>query len=215
MAGKAKSTMRGFERAKRDDGVLSEMSSDMAAMSDFSEDADGRFSPERAARLLASSVIRTAELQWTVEHVRVRLREAARGCERLVRRVGPGAMRSFWPDPALYATEVEFSDQVTALQAGAKQARAGGAPLAHMGVGGDREISRIEEAIYWPMRYLGAPEHDNARTALRLWIECEARNWAFSRECLTLNCSRAAANRRVDAAMRVILEGVIRDGVRP
>jgi hypothetical protein len=215
MAGKAKSALRGFDRKKRGDRAMSELSPDEAPMSDFSEDADGRFSPERAARLLASSVIRTAELQWTVEHVRVRLREAARGCERLVRRVGPDVMRSFWPDPALFATEVEFSDQVTALQVGAKKARPGGAPLAHMGAGGDREISRIEEAIYWPMRYLGAPEYDSVRAALRLWIECEARNWSFSREYLTLDCSRAAANRRVDAAMRVILEGVIRDGVRP
>jgi hypothetical protein len=214
MARKGKSALRGFD-------ALSSLSSDTAQMSEsasachFDEDANGRFSDARTARLLASSVMRTAELQWTVEHVRVRLREAARGCERLVRRVGPAAMKNFWPDPALFATEVEFSDQVTALQVTQKPQRAGATPLSHMGAGGDREISRIEEAIYWPMRYLGAPEHELPRMALQLWALCEARNLSFSREFLTLDCSRAAANRRVDAAMRVILEGVVRDRVRP
>lgn len=186
------------------------------ALCPFDEDQDGRFSDARSARLLASSVVRTAELHWTVEHVRVRLREAARGCERLVRRVGPAAMKSFWPDPALFATEVEFSDQVTALQVDdAPRRRASEAPLVHMGAGSDREISRIEEAIYWPMRYLGAPEHDRPRIALALWNLCDAKNLIFKQECLTLNCSRAAAYRRVDVALRVILEGVTRDGVRP
>jgi len=216
MARKGESALRGFD-------ALAPLSSDTVKMSEpesarhFDEDMDGRFSDARSARLLASSVIRAAELQWTVEHVRVRLREAARGCERLVRRVGPAAMKSFWPDPALFATEIEFSDQVTALQAAHKTRprESGAAPLLHMGAGSDREISRIEEAIYWPMRYLGAPEHEPPRKALALWNLCEARNLSFSRECLTLSCSRRTANYRVDAAMRIILDGVTRDGARP
>lgn len=179
------------------------------------EDAAGRFSPERSARLLASSIIRTDEIQWTVAHVRTRLKEAARGCERLVRRPGPRARSGFWPDPAVFATEIEFSDAVTALQVAEKSPPPAAAPLAHLGAGGDREISRIEEALYWPMRYLGAPENDEIRKALQIWLWCQARNEAFEDFFKALGCGRAAAYRRRDAALRVILEGVIRDGVRP
>jgi hypothetical protein len=210
MAGKAKSALRGFERTRRDGGARSELSSDVALVSDFEEDASGRFSPERAARLLASSVIRTAELQWTVEHVRVRLREAARGCERIGGRVGPAAMKSFWPDSALYTDATDFDRN--AIYEGLRDKTR--VERTREGAGGAIEISRILEALEWPMRYLGRPEHDLPRKALALWNLCEARNLSFSRECLTLGCSRRTANYRVDAAMRVILDGVIRDGVR-
>jgi hypothetical protein len=208
MAEKRKSALRGFDGS-------SEMTADTPQVSEFEEDDLGRFSDARSARLLASSVIRTAELAWSTDLVRVRLREAARGCERLVRKPGPRSRSGFWPDPALFATEVAFSDAVTALQIASKADPRASAPLAHFGAGGDREIARIEEALCWPIQYLAAPEHEAPRKALQMWMWCEAKNEAFGEFFKALGCSRRTAYRRRDAALETILAGVIRDRLRP
>jgi len=165
----------------------------------------GRISDARAARLLAGVIIRTDEVRWSTEHVRLRLREAARGCERLVGRIGPSSKGGFWPQ-----TMVEWGELVEMAGAGTlkgfQDARNSGA---------EREISRIEAALQWPLRYLGADDEEPARKALQLWLWCEAKNQAFEQFFRALGCSRRTAYRRRDAALETILEGVIRDKVLP
>jgi hypothetical protein len=211
MAGKAKSALRGFDRAKRDVGALSEMSSDGALMSDFAEDASGRFSPERAARLLSGVESADAEAGWTVDKVRERLLEAARGCERLAGRVGPARMKGFWPeiDSFRNMTPADEMERELAVIAGTRPPERSSRPL------DPRRIARIEEAIEWPGRYLGSDAHALNRKALQTWLWCDVRNQKFGWACgAVLRCGRASGYRRIDAALRVILEGVIRDGVR-
>jgi hypothetical protein len=176
---------------------------------DFPDDYDaaGVASDARAARLLAELAIRTEGPRWTVDHVRLRLREAARGCERLVGRVGPSGAKGFWPQ-----TMLEFSDLVEMAGSGTLKEFQ---DQRNAGAGGARDISDLEEAIQWPIRYLAAPAHDAARAALHCWLECEARNWTFGEHYARLGCSRRTAYNRRDVAFAAILEGVVRDGVLP
>lgn len=188
------------------------LSENEVALLDDDSDIPGRISDARAARLLAGVVRRSGEMRWSTDLVRLRLREAARGCERLVGRVGPGRKSGFWPEPWLYA-DVTDSDRNTiyeGLRDGTRVERS------REGAGGSIEISRILGALEWPMRYLGAPEHAEARKALQCWLKCEARNLSFGEESVrALGCSRRSAYRRRDAALEVILAGVMKDGIPP
>ena len=181
------------------------LSESETALLDDDSSIPGRISDARAARLLAGVIIRTEEVRWSTDHVRLRLREAARGCERLVGRVGPSSKGGVWPQ-----TMVEWGELVEMAGAGTlkgfQDARNGGA---------EREISRIEAALQWPLRYLGAAEHEPARKALQLWLWCEAKNEAFGEFFRALGYSRRTAYRRRDAAVEAILKGVIRDKVLP
>lgn len=214
MAKRHKCRLRTLDALSEMTGAGREMSSERRSLSeresallDDPRDPLARVSDARAARLLAGVTIRTEGPRWTVEHVRIRLREAARGCERLVGRVGPGSARGFWP-----ATILEWGELVE--MAGAEtledfqNAR-------NAGAGGARDISDLEEALRWPILYLAAAEHEAPRMTLHCWLECEARRWAFDEHYKRLGCSRRTAFRRRDAALSIILEGVIKDGVLP
>ena len=167
----------------------------------------GRANDARAARLLASVTIRTAAEGWTVEMVRARLREAARGCERLTGRVGPANGKGFWP-----AVCVEFSDLV---EMAASEALKDFQDSRNASAGGARDISAIENALCWPWIYLSEDSLLEPRKALQLWVWCEARRQAFEEHSKGLGCSRRTAFYRRDAAFRAILAGLERDGVRP
>ncbi len=63
----------------------------------FAEDATGRFSEERGARLIEGvRVERVAELHWSPEIVKARLSEATIACERLGGMVGPRNKLTSW-----------------------------------------------------------------------------------------------------------------------
>lgn len=179
-------------------------------MSDFAEDASGRFSPERAARLLSGVESVEADDGWTVEKVRDRLLEAAHGCERLSGRIGPARLKGFWPDVDSFRdmTPADRRERELAVIAGTRPPDRSSRPL------DPRRIARIEEAIEWPGRYLDADEHARNRKALQIWLWCDVRNQKFRATCLHVGLAWRTAYWRRDAALSVILEGVIRDGVR-
>lgn len=188
--------------AKKSDQKLALSDYELALISE-SADVPGRLSDERAARLLADVVIAVAPVQWSIHHVRVRLKEAARGCEKIVSKVGPGTDRGFWP-----ATITEWADKVS-------RAGHGSLLLEPCGAGDDHDVARIEEAIHWPARYLRASVYDAPRMALHCWLWCEAVGQPFEEYFRSLGCSRRTSYRRVDAAVRKILDGVILDGIDP
>lgn len=178
---------------------------------ELEEDASGRFSPERAARLLSGVESAESEAGWTVEDVRERLLEAARGCERLAGRVGPARLKGFWPDIDSFRdmTQADRRERELAVIAGTRPPERSARPL------DPRSVARIEEALEWPGRYLAAEAQALNRKALQIWLWCDVRNQKFGWACgAVLRCGRASGYRRRDAALRVILEGVIRDGVR-
>ena len=176
----------------------------------MSENA-GRFSDERSARLIAQAAFGSVVVEWSKELVRDRLKDAARGCERIVGRVGPAAKSGFWPEWSLFADATD-ADRNIIYQAELDGTRA---PSSSGGAGGYRDVSQIEQSVYWPARYLSGADHEDARMALHCWLWCEARRQSFSEFYRSLGCSRRTANRRVDDALAVILAGLIQDGVRP
>lgn len=176
-------------------------------------DEHGRVPDAVAARLLAQGIIRTVVAEWTAQEVKTRLREAAKGIEKIVGRIGPKFGSGFWPDPSLYA-DATMADRNSIYQGELDGTRAPPARGSH-GAGGDRDISRMEQAIRWPWTYLAETEHDDARLALRCWLWCEARNENFQDQFAELGCSRPQAYRRRARAFEVIKAGLIRDGIAP
>lgn len=175
------------------------------------KEIDGIFSEERSARLLNGvGIIRRAELKWDSELVKLRMQEAARGCERIPARIGPSKKLGFWPEMT-----VEFADQVAMMGTKELEAFYRTKNRASRGGLGDREISRIEQALYWPLKYLSSEEVHLERLALKVWCWCEAKDESFSRFYVIAAPHRSTALRRRDRALAIILEGLINDGVLP
>lgn len=175
----------------------------------MSEPTDlGRLPDDVAARLLAQQAIRTETASWSVEAIKARLKEAARGIERLPIQIGPSSKSGFWPTPS-----VEFADLVNMMSVQELEAYYRAKNRAPRGGLSDREISRVEEAIHWPMHYLGS--HDNERLVLKIWVWCIAVDAPFSRfHHIAVSCRRTAYN-RLDKAYLVILDGLLRDRIEP
>ena len=177
-------------------------------MSYFQAERIGRVPEDVAARWLGQSVFVTEELRWTADLVRLRLKQAMAGLETLVGRVGPSQKTGFWP-PTGYdkgflqsLTDAErqkwYRDQNYVER---------GLPM--------QEIGRVEEAMRWPSRYLSGERHDDQRRALQMWCWCRAKRQPFSRFYAALGCSKRVADYRVQAAIDVILEGLVREKVLP
>ena len=211
----------GARKSAQDDLTLppSEMSEDLSysavPMSDLARDAlawsndpTGRVSDERVARLLGDLTIRT-ELRWSVELVKARLREAAQCIEKIVGRVGPSQKSTMWPTHA-----VEFSDQLGMLDTG-ELARLHAQQNRAVMSASEREITRTEEAIGWPGRYLRADGLTDERKALQIWMWTEAKDQPWERFIHALGCSKAEANRRRREAFRIIMTGLLKDKVVP
>ncbi len=176
----------------------------------FDKDHLGRLSKERSARLLEGvKIAQRAELQWTPDLVKKRLEAAAEGAERLSGRAGPSKKITAWIDFRLFRNLSDF-DRNAQAEGVRKETRAPDRMRISMS---DLEISRIEQALEWPARYL---QHDEeARKALQLWSWCIARNEAWSRFGGAEFGSRGASNRRLDRALRMICAGLVRDRVLP
>lgn len=179
---------------------------------ELEEDAAGRLSPERSARIVAQGGGDQEGPEWTVDKVRDRLLEAAHGCERLGGRIGPARMKGFWPDIDAFRnmTPSDEMERALAVIGGTRPRERSARPSLD-----PREVALIEEAIEWPGRYLGADEHTQPRKALQIWLWCDVRRQKFEATARAMRMSPRTARWRRDAALRVILEGVTRDGVRP
>lgn len=184
------------------------MSENRARMSELTDgvlDAD-------AARLMAEMTGCPYAMGWTVAAVRARLEEAARTWERIGGRVGPRRESGAWPDWELYGnpTDADLNCIYDGDQSGTRAAEARNA-WRPSGV----ELSRVEDALHWPSRYLSDPKHDGNRRALQVWMLCCAKNRSFDGFLRRRGAVRQTAYRRLNRAAQSILDGLVRDGVLP
>ena len=149
------------------------------------------------------------ERRWTVEEVQNRMIEAARHHERFIAKAGPRQKLTFWIDWRLFRNMDSFDRNAQAEGIREKTRE----PDRHGGGATGLEISRVMEAIEWPMRYLR--EHDDERAIISVWFWCEARNESFSRWHKQACAHRSTAYRRRDRGFELILAGLIRDRVSP
>lgn len=138
-------------------------------------------------------------LNWTTDGVRERLEEAIRHCHRTAGSVYGRASRSAWP---VYVAEV----------VGAGDARPYRVPPS------PRKVTKMEQALRWPLTYLpvGEPSADRSRGALMAWlgaacVPARHRKGWHKRAGMSL----ATAKRHRSRALAVICLGLIADGVRP
>jgi hypothetical protein len=177
---------------------------------DIEEDVSGRISPERSAQIIGQGGGEERE-EWTIELVRSRLLEAAHGCERLSGRIGPARMKGFWPDIDAHRdmTPADRRERELAVISGTRPADRSSRSIA------PHRIGPIEEAIEWSGRYLSEDKHALNRKALQIWLWCDVRRAKFGATCHMVGLSPRTARWRATAAVKAILEGVIRDGMRP
>ena len=167
----------------------------------------GKLPDDIAAQLLAGSTFQPLERRWTVEEVKARLIEAARNHERFIRKEGPSRKLTHWIDWRLFRNMDSFDRNAQAEGIREKTRE----PDRFRGGHTSLEVSRIMEAIEWPMRYLA--DHDDEREILSVWFWCEARHQPFSRFHKQACASRTTAYKRRDASFEIILAGLIRDRV--
>lgn len=151
---------------------------------------------------------------WTRKVVEARLVEAARVIHRIAGRVGPRGYTPAWCIE-VEAEALEFGEKVGLLQAGelgAYEARLAAERNRYiMGVS-QAEMTRVEEAMLWPMRYLET--YEGPRRALKLFLNCRAKRQQFGRACKARGWSRATAYRARDRALTIIAIGLTRDLIR-
>lgn len=178
-------------------------------MSDFEEDEFGRVCEERSRRLFEQAVFQRAELEWSAELVKTRLAEAARGCERLVGRVGPSQKTTTWINYELLKNLSDFDRNCRA--AGVREKTR---PPDRMRLPmSEIETSRVEDAVAWPMRYLAG--HENELKIMQIWCWTEAKDQPFSRFHKAVCAHRSTALRRLDRGFDIICAGLIRDRILP
>ena len=150
---------------------------------------------------------------WTRAAVEGRLVEAARVIHRTAGRVGPRGYTPAW------GIEVEAEALATGEKVGMLQAGELGAYEARLAAERNRyvmgvsqeEMTRVEEAMLWPMRYLEA--YEAPRRALKLFLSCRAQRRRFGSACRARGWSRATAYRARDRALTLIAIGLTKDRV--
>lgn len=167
----------------------------------------GRVSQEQAAKMLAGLTFTPLERRWTVEEVKAWLIEAARHHERFIRKSGPSEKLTHWIDWRLYRNITDF-DRNAQAEGIRERTRE---PDRHGCGATGHEISRVMDAIEWPMKYL--KDKDDERAVLSIWFWCEARNQPFSRWHKTACDCRRTAYRRLGRAFAVILSGLLNDRI--
>ena len=172
-------------------------------------DIYGKLPDDLAALFFQSETFAPLERRWTVEEVQNRLIEAARNHERFIAKSGPSKKLTHWIDWRLFRNMDSFDRNAQAEGIREKTRE----PDRYRGGATGLEISRVMEAIEWPMRYLA--DHDDERAVISIWFWCEARNEAFSRWHKQACVHRSTAYRRRDRAFEIILAGLIRDRINP
>jgi len=189
-------------------GLGAEDRAEAGRLSGMSEMTFGGSSP-RQARAAAAAIFEVGGLEWSPDLVKHRLRMAARLIERCVQNPRPSGLKSSMPKP-----DEEWSPRVVDHAAIlAELERKSDRQL--LGSYTDQDISKAEQAIGWPARYLGASICDEERAALSLWLWCAARNQPWERHCAALGCVKRTANRRRARAFEIVCAGLMRDGVKP
>lgn len=73
------------------------------------------------------------------------------------------------------------------------------------------QMSRVEEALSWPARYLD--RHEGPRRVLRLYLFCKAKRLTFTRRAQRRGWSKPTTFRALDRALTIIAVGLMRDAV--
>jgi hypothetical protein len=179
----------------------------------MSEDLDdlviGKLSDDEAELLLSTTSFGRSEKRWTKEEVENRLVEAARGHEAVIGRAAPSRKLTHWIDWRLFRNLSTF-DANCQRQGLYLKTRI---PDRSRGSASAQEITRILEAIEWPITYL--TKHDAERVVLSIWFWCEVEDEPFSRWHKAACAHRSTAYRRLDRAFLIIMDGLLRDGVSP
>lgn len=75
------------------------------------------------------------------------------------------------------------------------------------------EVSRLEDVLCWPARYL-CPDHAGSARIVGLWAACKARRTSFDRAVKARGTiARATAFRLRDRGLSLISQGLERDGI--
>ena len=142
---------------------------------------------------------------WTVETVGKVLVEALRMHERIYRSWGPGAGGgTAWP--AILRDWEDILNQVGGGETFRERNTTRVALTAD-------QVTRVDQVVEWQMRYL-ARQQGPARV-LSLWLLCKIRRWKFRDACRRAGIAPSTAYWARDRALRLIAEGLIRDGVEP
>ena len=175
-------------------------------------DPRAAFSPARARRWLESiRHDRDAEQVWTVNEVKWRLEEAVRIGERVICRDGPSLSLGFWPDPNIFGNVDDFDKncRYEGARDGSREADDLARDVARSA--SEVEVSRFEQAIVWPLHYLGAERFERERLTLQSWMK----SLAFRQPWKRWMVEPESASRRLRGnAFVVITCGLIRDKAR-
>ena len=141
---------------------------------------------------------------WTVDSVGKVLVEALRMHERIYRSKTPTGGYSAWP-----AILREWEDILNQVGAG-ETFRDRNAP--RLALTAD-QVSRVEQVVEWQTRYLRL--QPGPARVLSLWLLCKVRRWKFKDAIRRAGIAPSTAYWARDRALRLIAEGLIRDGVEP
>lgn len=151
---------------------------------------------------------------WTPRLVRERLVEALRWARHTGRPVGPPPVRSTMP--AYKATLEDHLDEGWGLpEVADDESEIEEARILRLSISAERAQAYIE-ALGWVATYV-APTHPTSARVLNTWLRCRVYNNtdAFLRHCVQMGVSRGHAYRLRNRALRMIAQGLDRDGSRP
>lgn len=144
------------------------------------------------------------ELLWTIDDVKGRLVEAAKTHQRTAGRVAPKGYGSTMPAYSYDWGDLLNQAEAESLYVGGNQIRIGAS---------SEQMTRCDEAMLWPIRYLGQPKYAPIRLALMAFLGCRARRESYNNFIRRKRWARATAFRARDRALGIIAVGLIRDGV--
>ena len=151
---------------------------------------------------------------WTPKLVRERLVEALRWARYTGRAVGPAPVRTMMP--AYKATLEDHLDEGWGLpEVADDDSEIEEARILRLSISAELAQAYIE-ALGWVATYV-APDQPTAARVLNAWLRCQVLNngEAFLRQCGRMGVSRGHAYRLRDRALRMIAQGLDRDGSRP
>lgn len=154
------------------------------------------------------------ECLWSPDQVAARLIESVRVMQRHAGRVGPRGYTPAW-GIEVAAEELSTGEKAKMIPEGeldAYEQRLAAERNRYLMGASQQEMSRAEEAMFWPQRYLA--QHEGALRVLRAYIVCRALRKRFGATCKRRGWSRATAYRMRDRGLAVIALGLARDMIR-
>ena len=151
---------------------------------------------------------------WTPKLVRERLVEALRWARYAGHPAGPAPVRTMMP--AYKATLEDHLEEGWGLPEIAEdESEIEEARILRLSISAERTQAYIE-ALGWVATYV-APTHPVSARVLNAWLRCKVYNNVdgFLRQCVQMGVSRGHAYRLRDRGLRMIAQGLDRDGSRP